>query len=207
MPPPRDLSTSGFLSSVYIKKENLVTKWFVFDKEKPAVLKEATTASAGSIVKDPTRVEVASAFIWKHFMEIMGQSDNLTCAAWHIVNLRSRTSLPLENVFGNCILKQFFLPGGPEFHELVSRLRNGIRTINDEYILRARNGNNYLNGISKYFDLILKGELEACGFNSWYRFPVYEVDYEWGRPVWVCPTSCPEKNVTFLLSTKDGDGI
>ncbi|KAI3445681.1 hypothetical protein Pfo_002346 [Paulownia fortunei] len=207
--PSKDLSDSGISLSIYVQKEKLVTKRFVFDKEKLAALKQAATSPSGSTVKDPTRVEVVSAFIWKHFIE-MGQSKNLS-AAWHVVNLRTRTSLPLENVSGNCILKQFFFPstyeGVPEFHDLVSRLRNGIRAVSDEYISKARNGDNYLNEISKSFDLVIKGEMESCGFSSWCRFPVYEVDYGWGKPVWVCPTSCPEKNVTFLMSTKDGDGI
>ena len=36
---------------------------------------------------------------------------------------------------------------------------------------------------------------------------MYEVDYGWGKPVWVCTTSRPFKNVVILMSTRDGDGI
>ncbi|GFP98653.1 vinorine synthase [Phtheirospermum japonicum] len=205
--PPRDLSGSGFSQSVYLKREKLVTKRFIFDTEKLAALRGAATSPSGSIVKDPTRVELVSAFIWKN---INGSGKNQLSAAWHVVNLRPRITSPaMENVFGNCILKQYIFSDdvGPEFHEPVGRLRSGLREVNEEYIWKAGKDDGYLNGVSKAFDLTVNGEMETCGFSSWSRFPVYDVDFGMGKPVWVCPTSCPEKNVCFLMGTKDGDGI
>ncbi|KAL0456524.1 UNVERIFIED_CONTAM: Stemmadenine O-acetyltransferase [Sesamum latifolium] len=90
-------------------EKNIVTKRFVFDKEKLEALKQAATSPSGSNVKNPTRVEVVSAFIWKHFIDV-AKSENpeakKTFIASHIVNLRGRTSPPLvfENIFGNCFL-------------------------------------------------------------------------------------------------------
>lgn len=129
------------------------------------------------------------------------------------MNLRARikSNPEMENVFGNCILKQFFFPneGFPQFHDLFSKLRNGLREINEDYILglAGKGGDDYVRGISRSFDLVARGEMGACGFSSWCRFPVYDVDFGQGKPVWVCPTSCPEKNVTFLMRTRDGNGI
>ncbi|KAG8363724.1 hypothetical protein BUALT_Bualt19G0052100 [Buddleja alternifolia] len=62
-------SGSGFLS-FFMSNEKLVTKKILFDKEKLAVFKQLDTSPPGSTVKDPTRVEVVSAFIWKHFLEV-----------------------------------------------------------------------------------------------------------------------------------------
>ncbi|KAK6135357.1 hypothetical protein DH2020_030868 [Rehmannia glutinosa] len=206
--PPRDMSGFGFPQ---LKKEKLVTKRFVFDKEKLAALKRTAVScppGSSAAVKDPTRVEVVSAFIWKHFTE-NGHTKNVP-AAWHIVNLRPRVNPTMENVFGNFILKKFIFSSGadPEFHELVSEMRNGLREIDDEYIWKlSREYDGYASDISKFYDLVASGEMESVGFSSWARFPVYEMDYGWGKPVWVCPTSCPEKNVVFLMGTKDGDGI
>ncbi|KAL3615831.1 hypothetical protein CASFOL_040125 [Castilleja foliolosa] len=38
-------------------------------------------------------------------------------------------------------------------------------------------------------------------------FPVYEVDYGWGKPHWVATVGVPFKNLVALMDTKDGDGI
>ncbi|KAK6156878.1 hypothetical protein DH2020_011126 [Rehmannia glutinosa] len=155
------------------------------------------------------RVEVVSAFIWKHFIENGHHVKNVP-AAWHIVNLRPRVNPTMENVFGNFILKKFIFSSGadPEFRDLVSEMRNGLREIDDEYIRKlSREYDGYVSDISKFYDLVVSGEMESVGFSSWARFPVYDMDYGWGKPVWVCPTSCPEKNVVFLMGTKDGDGI
>lgn len=52
-----------------------------------------------------------------------------------------------------------------------------------------------------------KGEVELCNFTSWCRFPIYDVDFGWGRPTWVCSSNRPHKNVIVLMSTKGGEGI
>ncbi|KAJ6690964.1 ACETYL-COA-BENZYLALCOHOL ACETYLTRANSFERASE-LIKE [Salix koriyanagi] len=48
-----------------------------------------------------------------------------------------------------------------------------------------------------------KGEIDLYTFSSWCGFPVYEVDFGWGKPAWV---SSPHKPVPVvnLLDTKDG---
>ncbi|KAH0749727.1 hypothetical protein KY290_028959 [Solanum tuberosum] len=39
------------------------------------------------------------------------------------------------------------------------------------------------------------------------QFPVYEVDFGWGKPEWVCSPIKSFKNLVILMGTKDGDGI
>ncbi|KAK6140380.1 hypothetical protein DH2020_025875 [Rehmannia glutinosa] len=78
----------------------LVTKKFVFDKKKLSALKQEATgwfpnAGSSDYVKDPTRVEVVSAFIWKHFLEKKLLDNNKSFAA-HAVNTRSRASSSLQ---------------------------------------------------------------------------------------------------------------
>ncbi|KAK4406406.1 Vinorine synthase [Sesamum angolense] len=108
--PPREfLDYSAVFRKLKSNEKKITTKRFVFDKEKLEALKQVATSSSGSNVKNPTRVEVVSAFIWKHFID-MAKSENpegkKTFAASHAVSLRGRTSPPLdlENVFGNCFM-------------------------------------------------------------------------------------------------------
>lgn len=210
--PPTALSGSGFIQKVGMTEEKIATKRFVFDKEMLAKIKEITTSSDddGSQVKNPTRVEAVSSYIWRRFMDVSKakRSMKTSFAAVHAVNLRPRKSPPFsEYMFGNCWRPAIALSKLEDNNsDLVAKLRSGIRSINDDFIKQVQNGE-YLNHLSKTVDLYLNGGMEFCNFSSWCRFPVYEVDFGWGKPVWVCTTTMPFKNVVILMSTPCGEGI
>ncbi|KAK6138529.1 hypothetical protein DH2020_027732 [Rehmannia glutinosa] len=215
--PSRDFPTdSAFEDYFKSNNEKLMMKRFVFDKVKLEALRQRLANKY--VVKDPSRVELVSAFICKHFMinVRMAKSGKKTnFAALHGVNLRARKSPPqLENVFGNCVMLAIAITESTtddddqEFHGLVRKLRNSIWMIDDDYITESQSGYSYLNDVNKFHSLITKGhEVEWCSFSSWCRFPVYEVDYGWGNPVWVGTTTLPLKNVTVLMDTRCGEGI
>nr|GMD36981.1 vinorine synthase-like [Ipomoea batatas] len=201
-PTTADLSGSGFSPSVGMTREKIVTRRVVFSKEKLAALKK----SAAARVSDPTRVEALSAFLWSAAVRKKPQNPS---AAVHAVNLRSRMDPPLPDVtFGN-LWRPAIAVTSPETtqDDLVSQLRTSIRKINAGHAKSLQNCNLYLENLHKAQEMFCKGETEFCSFSSWCRFPIYEVDFGWGRPVWACTTTFPYKNVIILMSTKSGDGI
>ncbi|KAL0413487.1 UNVERIFIED_CONTAM: Vinorine synthase [Sesamum radiatum] len=212
--PSRDSPVSDFWRFLQ-SEEKQATKRFVFDKEKLSALKQVATSLS---LKNPSRVEVVSVFIWKHFMEVAksrNPEDKKSFAAFQAVNLRARKIPPqlLQNVSGNCFMVPFAISRSTEcrdveeFHDLAGKLRSAIRKINDEYIQESQSGNSYLNDLFSLSPLVLKGELESCVFSSWCGFPVYKVDYGWGNPIWVCSSGWPLKNFTVLMNSRCGDGI
>ncbi|KAL7227690.1 hypothetical protein ACSBR1_022540 [Camellia fascicularis] len=50
-------------------------------------------------------------------------------------------------------------------------------------------------------------EIDSYLFTSWSRFPFYEIDFGWGKPVWTSVVNMPLKNFIFLMDNKEGDGI
>ncbi|KAL2234342.1 vinorine synthase-like [Sesamum indicum] len=208
--PARDLSDSNISPSLLMGNDKLVTKRIVFDKEKLAALKQA--AATGD-VRDPTRVEAVSAFVLKHFIENNPLDAKKSLLAGHVVNIRSRASPPLENTFGNGFFtaaaefSHQHLLHAPEPHELVSKLRRAIRTIDDKYIRETEREDRYLSDLGRLCDLISEGEAEVFLFSSWCRFPMYEVDFGWGKPVWACTTALLVNNLAILMSTRDGNGV
>ncbi|KAK4424816.1 Vinorine synthase [Sesamum alatum] len=213
--PAREFPESPFLEKQLTSNEKkIVTKRFVFDKEKLEALKQAASSPSGSTVEDPTTVEVVSAFIWKHFIDVI-KSENpevkKTFAASHAVSLRGRTSpsLVFDNIFGNCYMTTIAYSNttNGEFHDLVTQLRSTIKKVNEDYIAKAQTGDNYLDDLSKLVSLIMNGELELCSFTSWCRYPVYEVDFGWVKPISFRLPSGPVKNTVVLMNSRSGDGI
>ncbi|KAL3537857.1 hypothetical protein ACH5RR_001223 [Cinchona calisaya] len=206
--PTRNMSKFGYEQTTGIIKEKIVTKRFVFDKKKLAKLKEDAISAPGSQVKDPTRVEAVSAFFWRHFIEA---SKSKMVAAVHAVNMRPRMNPALgDNTFGNMWTFTVAKPmaeGEKGHHNLVCELRNAIRSINSNYVKKIQSGDEYLKILKETAELASKGDVELCNFSSWCRFPVYEVDFSWGKPTWVCTTAFPFKNVVILMSTSCGEGI
>ncbi|KAL3623280.1 hypothetical protein CASFOL_032096 [Castilleja foliolosa] len=217
--PARDLSDSNISPSLLFGDENVVTKRFVFDRMKLAALKQkvsdyykfpSTTRDDDYVyVKDPTRVELITAFIWKHFLENKILDAKKSFVA-HIVNVRSKVSLlpKMEHVLGNeHFMVAAWAPDVPELHELIGKLRRAIKRIDDEYIREARDQDLYKKDIGEICDAIVEREEEGFLFSSWARFPFYEVDFGWGKPSWVGTSALLLKNLAILMTTKSGDDI
>ncbi|XP_019159448.1 PREDICTED: vinorine synthase-like isoform X2 [Ipomoea nil] len=213
-PTTMDLSGSGFSPTFGMTREKIVTKRVVFDKEKLAALKKSAAAESSG-VGNPTRVEALSAFMWKNFREASRKksqdtSMKKTIRATHNVNLRARMKPPLpEATFGNLWSPVNTTESPcPDDDDLVFQLRTSIREINAEYVEALQNEKGQSEHLRKWHERFT-GEVEAefMDFSSWCRFPIYEVDFGWGRPVWACPPAFPYKNFIVFMSTKCGDGI
>ncbi|KAL3620089.1 hypothetical protein CASFOL_035001 [Castilleja foliolosa] len=209
--PGMELSSTGLFMT---RDEKFLTKMFVFDKVKLEALRKL----AESNVKKPTRVELISAFIWQNFMQLSSSSDGdhnndkIFCAG-HAVNLRARNK-SFENVFGNCVVaatayEESSSSGGGEFHEVVSKLRSAIRRIDEDYITKSmqQSGDGgLLKDLNEFGSMFMKGVVEMFVFTSWCRFPFYEVDFGWGKPIWFCPVVL-SNNLAILVNSRCGERI
>ncbi|XP_031092490.1 stemmadenine O-acetyltransferase-like isoform X1 [Ipomoea triloba] len=214
-PTTEDLTGSGFSSTLGMTtREKIVTRRVVFDKQNLAALKKSAAAES-SRVGNPTRVEALSAFLWKRFREASRKktphgSVKKTFRATQNVNLRARMNPPLPDAtFGNLwsLANTTEKPSETD-DDLVFQLRTSIREINAEYVEALQNGKGHSEHLRKWHERFSgEGEAEFLEFTSVCRFPIYEVDFGWGKPVWACITTFPYKNLVILMSTKCGDGI
>ncbi|KAH9746104.1 HXXXD-type acyl-transferase family protein [Citrus sinensis] len=193
--------------------DKYATKRYVFNTSNLAALK-AKAASAS--VQQPTRVESVTALMWKCMINVTRSNKGLKelSLVSHSVDLRKRVVPPLpENTIGN-IVGMFFsaqpvaaeeeidLPG------LVWALRkakkefdkNALEMINVEKRTWLK-----MCGVVDLF--ARRNDVDYCAYTSWCRFPLYEADFGWGKPVWVTLPHTMLKNVVYLLDTKDGEGI
>ncbi|KAI3452627.1 hypothetical protein Pfo_009291 [Paulownia fortunei] len=213
--PPRDVA--GFKPSTGMVKEELVTKLFTFPASKISALRERYSHGAAEFPQPrPTRVEALSAFMWTRFVSAtdIKPDPNKIYTVLHAVNLRTRLEPPLSEChFGNISRLAIALPevvdgrvidGG---YELLQKVREAIRAVNGEYVARLREGDKHLNFIKQRMAQANKGELISFNFTSLCRFPLYEADFGWGKPVWVGSAGLTYKNLVTFMDTAAGDGI
>lgn len=216
--PPRDIS--GYKPSTGMMKEEIATRIFTFPAKKIAVLRERYAAAIGGggdvPQRRPTRVEVLSAFIWTRFISATGMKadPNKIYTVQHAVNLRTRTNPPLsEYHFGNISRIAIATPAVGEGGlmdggvDLMERVREAIKAVNGGYVAQLREGEKHLNFLKEKMAQAIKGELVSFSFTSLCRFPLYEADFGWGKPVWVASAGFAYKNLVTFMDTVEGDGI
>ncbi|KAL8255920.1 hypothetical protein R6Q59_030987 [Mikania micrantha] len=64
-----------------------------------------------------------------------------------------------------------------------------------------------LNYSKKIGEMLQRNGVEVFTFSSWCGFPLYEIDFGWGKPRWISVTNTPFKNGIMMMDTKEGNGI
>ncbi|OVA13185.1 Transferase [Macleaya cordata] len=173
-----------------------------------------------------TRVEAVSAFIWKRFIDVDQAKEGAVASAArvyvgsHAVNMRTRIVPPLPtNSIGNMYCAAIALSiinGNPEndqdkedhqYSNLVGKVRDAIRKIDSDHVRELQTTDALLNSMKPIEEGVSSGQTQLLTFSSWCRFPIYEADFGWGKPIWVSTATLPFKNVVVFMDTRTGDGI
>ncbi|CAI9095722.1 OLC1v1031718C1 [Oldenlandia corymbosa var. corymbosa] len=221
--PPSELSLRSPFTEL---KGRISCKRFLFDKEKVTELKDLAISSS-SVVKNPTRVEVVTAFLLKQLINVERAKKNSTNQSAaetrlrimirHMVNLRSRISSLAsssnpnqEFPFGNFSVapNSVFNPDEDfrDFGDLVKLTSTTIKKANYDYVM------NFVASLSNSGPSNGKAEAEqqqptVVHFTSWCRFPFHDLDFGWGKPFSVGPAGTPDTIRVILISTPNEDGI
>ncbi|XVF49686.1 hypothetical protein PTKIN_Ptkin04bG0033000 [Pterospermum kingtungense] len=209
--PPQNISADlwkSFEKNPNVLGAEVVTKRFVFDGSKIATLRNEI-GNIGPSLYRPTRVEAVSSLIWKAL--ITGDdTENDEIVPVHVatvVNLRKRIMIPPlpELCIGNIFLLSMAnsVAKTPSCNSLAEKVHESIRKINDEYVKRCCETGEILNLVKSMAAELGTG---VFTFTSWCRFPYYETDFGWGRPIWF-GTALKLNKVAILLDSSDGNGI
>ncbi|XP_044476063.1 stemmadenine O-acetyltransferase-like [Mangifera indica] len=200
-------------------KGNCITRRFVFDASAITTLKNQSTSST---VKNPTRVEAVSAFIWKYTMAASKDkngSSSRPSLLTHLVNLRTRMVPPISDYSTGNLL---WLAAAecspntynPELHNLAAKMRRAISKFDGDFVktlTSTQQGNAVMSeSLKEMAEFGAKDEVDYFGFSSWCKFGFYENDFGWGKPVWVSSVGLSSQvfmNLVILVETKSGDGM
>ncbi|XP_028804523.1 BAHD acyltransferase At5g47980-like [Neltuma alba] len=233
------------------KKGKFVTRRFWFSNSAIAELKvqimvdSSVCGDDDDMVKNPTRLEIVSAILWKSFMDASNaQSDccnkstqlKRASLVSQLVNLRKRIKddeanlgCPAENAIGNLLWLAFAKSNMADnknnnnetrLDGLVKKLRKALSTIDDKFIENMRSNFTRKSTVVQSLNIksIMIGdqeneeeeEVDCLGFSSWSNFGFYEVDFGWGKPLWVSSIGSYGSlfmNLVILVDSWFGDGI
>ncbi|WCJ39028.1 HXXXD-type acyl-transferase family protein [Euphorbia peplus] len=192
-PPRKSLPScyTSLMESLWFSKRSFRTRRFVFDANAVAAL---TARGRSELVKNTTRVEALSAFIWKCAMKacekISGSPGPSVLS--QAVNIRRLTKPRLSRYsIGNLVWSAIarYNPGETEMEmkELVGLVREGVGKVNSEY-LKSLSGEKGSIAILEHLDELGEISMEnpdVFSFFSWHTFDFGEIDFGWGKPVWV----------------------
>ncbi|KAI3463654.1 hypothetical protein Pfo_020317 [Paulownia fortunei] len=185
-----------------------VMKRFVFTSSAIDALKLQVTENS-SIVK-PTRVEVLTGFLWSRCVVAKGLKKSDKSVAYHPVNLRGRIPELTENSFGNIFqMISAKSAGETNWIHLVEKLRAAFWKMDSEYVKKLLDKNGFelaKENFSEIGKFLALGDVDVFRFSSYCRFPFYEADFGWGKPVWVSSASYESKDSIFLFDSIEWPG-
>ncbi|XP_047318940.1 stemmadenine O-acetyltransferase-like [Impatiens glandulifera] len=192
------------------RKVVVTTKVFRFSGASISSLKDKYSEQ-GRPELIPTSAEALSTFIWTRFYESRKKQSRRYFIT-QMVNLRNKADpgLKLDSCIGNVcqfvvVHPDLELVDGSSGYGIVRRMRAAIRKFDVEYLKKLEKGD-----ASLFFEGLVDPFEEGTSmfmFSCMNRFPYYDADFGWGRPIWVSYGHFDFSNFAFMIPTESGDGV
>nr|Q9ZTK5.1 RecName: Full=Deacetylvindoline O-acetyltransferase; AltName: Full=Acetyl-coenzyme A:deacetylvindoline 4-O-acetyltransferase [Catharanthus roseus]AAC99311.1 deacetylvindoline 4-O-acetyltransferase [Catharanthus roseus] len=198
--------------------KNCVEKTFIFPPEAIEKLKSKAVEFG---IEKPTRVEVLTAFL-SRCATVAGKSaaknnncgQSLPFPVLQAINLRPILELP-QNSVGNLVsiyfsrtIKENDYLNEKEYTKLVinelRKEKQKIKNLSREKLTYVAQMEEFVKSL-KEFDISNFLDIDAYLSDSWCRFPFYDVDFGWGKPIWVCLFQPYIKNCVVMMDYPFGD--
>ncbi|XP_028754300.1 vinorine synthase-like [Neltuma alba] len=213
--PPREIPVMS--ASVSIIADKFTARRFVFSASMVGELKHIVEIALGKDKNNqfrPSRVEVVLALIWRCAMLSHRPKTGSfkPSALFQGVNLRPRTEPPVPaTAIGNLVWPFMVMveeEKETELHELVKKMREGMKEFIEKKASKFKEGGGFETVMEflKERGEMLKRKKETVIYKctSWCRSALYEVEYGWGKPVWMSSVNKMISNTVALMDAKDG---
>ncbi|KAL2323176.1 hypothetical protein Fmac_027555 [Flemingia macrophylla] len=198
----QDTNVTAFKEN-FLNEGRLATRRFLFDAKAISRLK---TQGSSLTVKNPTRVEVVSSFLCKCVAKASKAKSGLerSTLVTHALNMRRKAS---PNFSNSCMGKFTWVvtaltSANDELAEMVNKFREAVNSINSDFVKNFQGEGGFVKYCETAKHLIEtasdSARMSADGVNylnysSWCNFGLYDVDFGWGKPIWVsCIPECDD---------------
>nr|ART34013.1 acylsugar acyltransferase 3 [Salpiglossis sinuata] len=208
-PPSNDLPNES--NFIVPKSKECLSRSFDFSQSKLASLKSRVINSLPE-VKNLTDTEIVSAFIYQRAMATKNAVVGSIQPSLLIQAANLRPPVP-KSTMGN--IGSFFSVQTTEENEidlpsLVGKLRKAKEEYRQKY-KHAKTNELLPITIGLYRDadeFLVNNCYDIYRFSSIKKFPLYDVDFGWGKPERVSlPSNCPVRNFFALVDNKARDGM
>ncbi|KAD3066330.1 hypothetical protein E3N88_34209 [Mikania micrantha] len=160
-----------------------------------------------------SKVQLISAIIWKAFMgvDIAVHNHQRESMVIQIVNLRGKMASLIPktscgNLFGTCTTE---CRTHETTEELTDRLSDSVKKCITNFSKvhhDCEEGQTMV--LNSLLNLINIRE-STCGVivTSWCKFPFYQVDFGFGKPIWAAPGTIPVNHSAHLMDDVQGNGV
>ncbi|KAI5669441.1 hypothetical protein M9H77_19294 [Catharanthus roseus] len=180
---------------------NGISKRVIFHAEKIAALK---TLANNLGIEKPTRVEVVTALLYQRALASSDSSLVRQSILIQPINLRPLIGLRPDSV-GNIWAMNILVTKNNQmsFQEMVNELRKSKVKIQNIYKQKLNSSSPMQDMLRDFFHLVGRGGFDVYHCSSNCRFPYYEVDFGWGKPIRVSIGQYPGKDTFFLIDTPE----
>ncbi|KAL9261728.1 Stemmadenine O-acetyltransferase-like protein [Drosera capensis] len=221
--PPIEHISSPLAEFLACPSENkCILKRFTFDA---AAIQALKVKARSKEVPNPTRVEVVSSFLWKHAISKItalnhgsGVAHRKTSFLTHAVNIRkySLSQVPKSFMAIGCLTLPTYASldlsneNDQRLDVLVGRVHEAVARVDEEYVKKFE-GEEATDRMWKSLEIALYDRETIFLCNCLCKLGINEIDFGWGKPVWISPWGEPptlaERNSLTLIDTNGGEGI
>ncbi|KAL3497724.1 hypothetical protein ACH5RR_040456 [Cinchona calisaya] len=184
-----------------------------------AILEALVRDDSRTLQNNPSRVEVVTALLYKCAMAAstaktsMSRSSSLS----QVVNLRPRVVPPLpQNSIGN-FCWSFSITTTKENDKNMKSIVASLKKAATGFYEKIGNGftmdqcNSFISESVEEAREVMRenktNEIEGYACSSWCRFSFNEMNFGWGKPIWVGTVSVKKKNTFILMDSSKPGGI
>nr|XP_043637769.1 pelargonidin 3-O-(6-caffeoylglucoside) 5-O-(6-O-malonylglucoside) 4'''-malonyltransferase-like [Erigeron canadensis] len=161
-----------------------------------------------------SKVQLVAAIFWKAFIDIDRKIYNYQRESVLIqsINLRGKmASLIPKDSCGN-IFGMFATEAGvaETTEALTDLLSDSVRKTVTNYSKAYHNNEEGETMVFNSFSQLLNINPESTNaviLTSWCKFPFYEADFGFGKPIWAAPGTIPVKNSAYFMDYAEGNGV
>ncbi|KAJ1434980.1 Transferase [Sesbania bispinosa] len=213
--PPREIP--GMSASVNTAAEKFTARRFVFGASKVEELKNRVKSAlqeSDGMMFEPSRVEVVVALIWRCAL-LAKTASFKPSVLFQAVNLRPRMEPAVpETAVGNFVWPFAVTveeESHVELHELVRRMRKSMREFVENKVEKFKEGGAFgvvMESLNERAQLLKKKDnIVVYKCSSWCKYRVLDVNFGWGKAVWMCSVNKLVSNTISLMDTRDNGGV